>query len=105
MMYCNECGEEFPAPDIIPEYHPCGDGVVKEEFAVCPICGGSDIEEAGRCARCGRAIPASKDFALCDTCEEQIMDDFLAYLGQLSCKELDFIGWKIEGIDLKELLR
>ena len=44
MFLCNECGEEFDAPEYYIEYH--GDASAPgERWAVCPRCGDTDFEE------------------------------------------------------------
>lgn len=44
MFHCNECGEEFDAPEYYIEYH--GDASAPgERWAVCPRCGDTDFEE------------------------------------------------------------
>lgn len=44
MFRCNDCGEEFDAPEYYIEYH--GDASAPgERWAVCPRCGDTDFEE------------------------------------------------------------
>jgi predicted RNA-binding Zn-ribbon protein involved in translation (DUF1610 family) len=69
MFICRECGEVFDDPRTDYSLHDFGEGSAREEYNVCPACGGVDIEEADRCAECGVWTPKSElHGGLCDDC-------------------------------------
>ena len=67
MFICNECGATFEEFKVIKEPRPYGEGVAYEEFAVCPHCEDTDIDEAKQCERCSELV-AELHNGLCDVC-------------------------------------
>lgn len=98
MYICKDCGVLFEAPDEIPEFHPAGDGFVRENFGYCPNCGSSHFETAYPCQRCG-VLVADSDylFHLCKTCEDETLSGLQEYLDGLDDNQLDYLNWRYDG--------
>ena len=73
MLICNECQEVFEEPKIIEEHHPYGMTYAVEEFAVCPHCKDTDIQEAHQCEGCGEYF-AELEEGLCEICYSDLYD-------------------------------
>lgn len=77
MYICLECKAVFEEAEIVKD--PVGTFMGEtayEEWAVCPECGETDIEEAVKCG-CGKHIAESE--LLCKDCKE-IINDFVSAL-------------------------
>lgn len=105
MYICKECGEVFPEPNIKTEYHPAGDGFVREDFGYCPSCGSSGWEEARYCNLCGEVVPDSDyGFHICGKCERDALDKLRDFVAGLTREERAYLSWKIEGEELEAVL-
>lgn len=73
MFFCNGCGQTFEECKVIEEHHPYGMSTAVEEWAVCPFCNYSDIDEAEKCNRCDTYFPESEMHnGLCEHCWEEL---------------------------------
>lgn len=93
MYICRECKAVFGEPDFVedPVGHFMG-STVYEDWAVCPECGETDIEEAVKCG-CGEHTAESEP--LCKDCKEIIID----FVSALKPDEMDYLWEVMEGLD------
>lgn len=99
MYICKECGGTFDEPNVIPEFHPAGDGFVREDFGYCPYCGSSAWEQAYPCLKCGEAVADSDYFFhLCRRCETEAKRGLQDYFDTLTKEELDFLSWEYDSV-------
>ena len=98
MYLCKECGGTIDEPNVIPEFHPAGDGFVREDFGYCPHCGCAEFETAYPCQRCWEPVADSDYlFHLCKACENEALSGLQEYLDGLDDNQLDYLNWRYDG--------
>lgn len=93
MYICLECKAVFEEAEIVKD--PVGTFMGEtayEEWAVCPECGETDIEEAAKCG-CREYTPESDP--LCKDCKEIILD----FVAALKPDEMDYLYELMEGVE------
>lgn len=64
-------------------------------FYVCPYCGCVDFVETYFCERCGAEYQGEEQstYGLCAACEEEIQNEFLAFMSRYKDNERDMLDW------------
>ena len=99
-MYKCECGCEFDEPKYNREYHGLEYGY--EEIAVCPRCGGTDIDEGKPCKTCGEE---TFNDHYCDNCmgdaKAMLRSDFKYFKAPIS-ELVDLFNYALDEIYVED---
>lgn len=87
---CKTCGEIFDECDA----REVVDGLLGENYNVCPSCGSEEIEPAAVCALCGDDVARSElEEDLCPRCARELMINLQNFWEALSEPERNFAAY------------
>ena len=99
--YCDFCEDIFSEEDAKIIREP--DGYGEREVYACPVCHGTEIEEADYCEICGRPIRPGQTY--CEKCLDEVhkawaaVVDKVAELRSESKKSMDFLDCESAAIE------